>query len=78
MNLLGTCGRRGLVWSVGGVTTRDVILVGRGVGGRHFGRNLGRHVSLLWFKGNITARATLSSPVLDRGILTKNLLISIV
>ena len=78
VHLLSSCWCRVLVRSVGGMTTWDVVFVSRGVGSRHFGRNLGCHVSFLGFKWNITARPILRSSILDTSILTKNLLISVV
>ena len=74
--LTGTCRCCWLLWPIGGVAAWYVILVCRCIRCRHFRRYLLSQFSLLWFKRDITARWILSSSILNRRVLTKDLLVS--
>ena len=76
LHLTGPCRRHWLLWSISRLAGWCVILICRCIWCRHFRRYLLSQFSLLWFKRDITARWILSSSILNRRVLTKDLLVS--
>ena len=76
LHLTGPCRCHWLLWSISRLAGWCVIFICRCIWCRHFRRYLLSQFSLLWFKWDITARWILSSSILNRRVLTKDLLVS--
>ena len=63
-------------WSIHRLVVWDVVLICRRMECRHFRRYLLGQLSFLRFKRDITARRILSSSILNRGVLAKDLFVS--